>query len=145
MSTEASKRFERGVDYDDIHSVLDRAADLIIDISGGECMSGIAESYPEPIKANSVVLESGKVNAVLGINLDNNFISKTFDSLGIKHSFNKDAFECKIPSNRPDLERPIDLIEEIGRIYGFDNIESKNNYIGTIPLDINYENENTKL
>ena len=139
LSTEASKRFERGVDYDAIHSVLDRAVDLIIDISGGECMNGIAESYPEPIKANSVVLQSGKVNAVLGINLDNNFISKTFHSLGIKHSFNKDVFECKIPSNRPDLERPIDLIEEIGRIYGFDNIESKTNYIGTIPLDINDE------
>ena len=60
LSTEASKRFERGVDYDDIHSVLDRAADLIIDISGGECMSGIAESYPEPIKANSVVLSGGE-------------------------------------------------------------------------------------
>ncbi len=139
LSTEASKRFERGVDYDDIHSVLDRAADLIVQISDGECTNGIADSYPEPIKVNSVVLDSNRVDSVLGINLDNKFISKTFDSLGIEHSLKKDTFECKIPSNRPDLERPIDLIEEIGRIYGFDNIQSKNNYIGIIPSKINDE------
>tara|TARA_B100000029_G_scaffold291612_1_gene285205 strand:+ start:14865 stop:16883 length:2019 start_codon:yes stop_codon:yes gene_type:complete len=139
LSTEASKRFERGVDYDDICSVLDRVADLILEISGGECTKGIIDYYPEPIKSTSVSLNPENASSVLGINLDNNFISKTFDSLGIKHTWKKGLFECKIPSNRPDLERPIDLIEEIGRIYGFDNIKSKNNYIGIIPSNIDDE------
>ncbi|MBH31721.1 MAG: phenylalanine--tRNA ligase subunit beta [Candidatus Marinimicrobia bacterium] len=132
MSTEASKRFERGVDYDDLHASLDRTAQLIIEICGGECLAGVVDCYPKNITPARVSFSPSKASITIGVEFDDEFISSTFDGLGIEHSKKGDDYNCRIPSFRPDLERPIDLIEELGRIYGFDRIPPKVSYSGDL-------------
>ncbi len=132
MSTEASKRFERGADYDDLHAALDRTAQLIREICGGECLSGVLDCYPKKIEPKSVSLSQSRADSIIGVEFDDQFITSTLDGLGINHSKKGDGYLCTIPSFRPDLERPIDLIEELGRHYGFDRIPPKVSYRGDL-------------
>ena len=132
MSTEASKRFERGADYDDLYASLDRTAQLITEICGGECLTGVVDCYPTRILPTTVSLLPSKASTTIGVEFDEQFISSTFEGLGIEYSKEGDDYNCRMPSFRPDLERPIDLIEELGRMYGFDRIPPKVSYSGDL-------------
>lgn len=138
LSSEASRRFERGADYDDVTAVLDRTAQLITQIAGGEICAGVVDCYPKVIKPKKVLLNRKRAESSIGVEFDDKFIRSTLDGLGIGHERKNDQYECIIPSFRPDLEREIDLCEELARVYGFDKIESKTTYVGdvtTILLD----------
>ncbi|CAM2056751.1 Phenylalanine--tRNA ligase beta subunit [Desulfovibrionales bacterium] len=125
LSSEASYRFERGVDQPLSAMALDRAAVLIAELSGGFVRPGIAKAEPRPYVSRRIFFRLARANKLLGIPLENNFCSTTFKALGCT----VDATECDIevlqvatPSHRLDLEREVDLIEEAGRVYGLNFI-----------------------
>jgi phenylalanyl-tRNA synthetase beta chain len=119
MHTEASHRFERGVDHGSVIPAINRAAQLIAEIAGGEAAEGIIDVYPGKRAPAPIKLRPERVNFVLGTEITSNQIHDILARLGFKVS---DEFEVTVATFRPDLEREIDLIEEIARVYGYDNI-----------------------
>ena len=129
LSTDASKRFERGVDFDDHDKVINRTLSLINDLTE-KSLSNIEENdfYPQKIMLKEISFNKKKVSNQIGIELNDSFIKKTLIGLEINFSEKGDDYKCIIPSFRPDIERPIDLTEEFARVYGFDKIPNKFSY-----------------
>lgn len=127
LSTDASYRFERGIDPNITAEASARAASLIVDISGGEVVQGIIDLYPKKITSKKIALSALRVNSILGSNISFKEIKTILASLEIKSipGKEKNTLVCSIPTFRPDIEQEIDLIEEIARMYGYDNIENK--------------------
>jgi phenylalanyl-tRNA synthetase beta chain len=121
LSTEASQRFGRGADPNGNIYALDRAAQLISEICGGEIYQGIADAYPNPIHQKTIPLRVDQINNLLGTRLSAGEMSDILNRLEL---IVQDG-EVIIPTFRPDLERVADLAEEIARIYGLDNIPAK--------------------
>lgn len=123
LSTDASFRFERGIDPTITEYALKRAALLIQETAGGEITSDIVDVYPKKIEDHSVLLNFNNVKRVIGQELPKETIKKILASLDIKISSMSDAgLGLVIPSYRVDVEREIDVIEEILRVYGYNNI-----------------------
>ena len=119
MHTEASHRFERGADPEGVIPALNRAAQLIVEIAGGEICSGIVDAYPGKREATNIKLRPERANFILGTEISENEMRDILTRLGFTVS---DTFEVTVPSFRPDVSQEIDLVEEIARVYGFDNI-----------------------
>ena len=119
MHTEASHRFERGADPEGVIPAINRAAQLIAEIAGGEVSAGIIDVYPGKRSPTRIVLRPERVNFVLGTEITQYQIREILTRLGFSVS---DDFEVTVPTFRPDVEREIDFIEEIARVYGYDNI-----------------------
>lgn len=119
MHTEASHRFERGADPEGVIPAINRAAQLIVEVAGGAVCSGIVDVYPGEREAINIELRPERVNFVLGTEIAHNDIRGILTRLGFAVS---DAFEVTVPTFRPDVGQEIDLVEEIARVYGFDNI-----------------------
>ena len=134
MITDASKRFERGVDFNAPVLAFWRIVHLIDELNCGEWIPDIMDTYPEKIETNEIVLKKKLINEIAGVNIPNDFVVKTLSSLGCK-IYEKDDLTCSPPSWRPDLTRDIDLIEEVIRVYGYDNIKSSNNYTSIMNFD----------
>ena len=120
-STEASRRFERGVDPNGTLFALDRAAQLIAEVAGGKIAQGAVDVYPTPIKPKRVELRSQRVEHLLGVSVPSGEIKSILGRLGFKVSGEKD-FQVEVPTFRPDVTREADLIEEVARLFGYDNI-----------------------
>ena len=118
MQTEASYRFERGTDYEGLLYALNRLAALIVEVAGGQICRGIVDNYPNPIKARRVVLRYERTNRLIGMNFEPDWIKKVLTGLGCE-IINSDESEITVtvPTWRPDLEREVDLIEEIAVSY----------------------------
>ncbi|MDH4071020.1 MAG: phenylalanine--tRNA ligase subunit beta [Ignavibacteria bacterium] len=126
LSTDASFRFERGIDPDMIPYALDRAASLIMETSGGTATGKGIDLYPGRRRRPRVVLRTARVNQVLGTALRTSEIARLLTPLGLKKvGGNQLKLIYSIPGYRTDLEREIDLIEEVARVYGYDRIEEK--------------------
>jgi phenylalanyl-tRNA synthetase beta chain len=124
LSTDASFRFERGADPNITIYALKRAAMLIKEVAGGEISSEIVDIYPHPIKNTSVELSFAEVESLIGKQLERNQIKNILASLDIKILAEKEkALLLEIPAYRVDVKRPADVVEEILRIYGYNNIE----------------------
>ena len=119
MHTEASHRFERGADPEGVIPAINRAAQLIAEIAGGEICSGIVDVYPGKREAINIKLRPKRANFVLGTEIGEDEMRDILTRLGFTVS---DTFEVTVPTFRPDVGQEIDLVEEIARIYGFDNI-----------------------
>ena len=119
MHTEASHRFERGADPEGVIPAINRAAQLIAEIAGGEICSGIVDAYPGKREATNIKLRPERANFVLGTEISEDEMRDILTRLGFTVS---DTFEVTVPSFRPDVGQEIDLVEEIARVYGFDNI-----------------------
>lgn len=119
MHTEASHRFERGTDPEGVIPAINRAAQLITEIAGGEICSGIVDVYPGKRDAINIKLRPERVNFVLGTEITPDGMRDILTRLGFVVS---DTFEVTVPTFRPDVNQEIDLVEEIARVYGFDNI-----------------------
>jgi phenylalanyl-tRNA synthetase beta chain len=123
LSTEASYRFERTVDPNGTLYAAERAVQLIAELTGGEIASGTIDVYPEKIKEKEVSLRFERVKRVLGYTIENTKILSILKNLGLKVIYESDReIRFAAPTFRPDLEREIDLIEEVARINGYDNI-----------------------
>ena len=133
LSTEASARFERGTDWDLPPIACDRAANLLAKITGGIVASGKIDVYPSILERPIVELRIDKLNQLLATQLKLNDASHILELLGCDVVLGDNNLTVTIPSFRPDLEREIDLIEEVGRIYGYDHIEEDSNIRGPVP------------
>ena len=135
MSTDASKRYERGADPNGCDTAFWRVVSLIKDLTGGELVSDAIDVYPKKINKKKVVMRKEELELVLGLRIDNKTISRIFNDLGIQNESKKNTWTCLIPTYRPDICREIDLIEEIARIYGFENIPPDYSLNGTFRFD----------
>ncbi len=127
LHTESSHRFERGADVDMVPVALDRAASLMAMLGGGEVLSGVLDVYPEPLNKKEIVLQLAKLNNMLDLSIDGASVQTYLESIGldvVSHNAGTGDghFVVGIPSFRPDLEREIDLIEEVARLHGYDKI-----------------------
>jgi phenylalanyl-tRNA synthetase beta chain len=123
LSTDASFRFERGIDPTITEYALKRAALLIQETAGGEITSDLIDIYPKKIEDNSVVVNFANVTRVIGQELSKETIKKILVSLDIKINNMSDAgLGLVVPAYRVDVTREIDVIEEILRVYGYNNI-----------------------
>jgi len=123
LSTDASFRFERGIDPTITEYALKRAAILILEVAGGEITSDVVDIYPKKLEDFSVVLNFNKTAKIIGQELPKETIKKILASLDIKiNSVSDVGLGLTIPSYRVDVQREIDVIEEILRVYGYNNI-----------------------
>ncbi|MEN8264182.1 MAG: phenylalanine--tRNA ligase subunit beta [Nitrospirota bacterium] len=123
LSTESSYRFERGVDIDAVTLALNKAAQMIKEIAGGE-ISGITDEYPGKIMPKEISVSFEKINSLIGVDIEKSFIEKTLRGLGFVVKRKGQGIVAIPPSFRNDAERDIDIIEEVARLYGYDRIPS---------------------
>ena len=123
LSTDASFRFERGIDPEITQYALKRAAVLIQEVAGGDITSDIIDIYPKKIEDFTVFLNYEKTFKLIGQELPKETIKKIVASLDIKVNSSSDAgMGLIIPAYRVDVQREVDVIEEILRVYGYNNI-----------------------
>lgn len=123
LQTDASYRFERGTDYGIVVWAAQRAAYLISQIAGGYIGKGEIDVYPKPFQEKIVQLRFERIKRILGYEVPQEKVKKIFTNLGFKIKNEEEKkLTIEIPSHRHDVEREIDLIEEVARIYGYDKI-----------------------
>lgn len=133
ISTEASKRFERGMDYEGLLEALDRAASLLAEFTGGEILKGVVDEYPKKLRPAQIHFSTDLASSVAGEKFSDDFVENTFKGLEITFSKVPDGYDCIAPTFRPDLERPIDLTEELARIHGYGKVRPDFSYHGWLP------------
>lgn len=125
LNTDASFRFERGVDPHMTKTALLHAAELIGEITGATMKGNILEFYPEEIEDHTVILRYSKLDQILGAKIHRQKVLEILKSLEITVLNEiQDGLELSVPAYRADVVREIDVIEEILRIYGYNKIES---------------------
>jgi phenylalanyl-tRNA synthetase beta chain len=133
LNTDASFRFERGIDPSITAYALKRAALLIKEIAGGEITSDIVEIYQKKIEDFSVFLNFCHVSKIIGQEIPKDTIKKILVSLDIKvNSVSEAGLGLTIPAYRVDVQREIDVIEEILRVYGYNNINFSKKFNATV-------------
>jgi phenylalanyl-tRNA synthetase beta chain len=126
LSTEASYRFERGTDIGITTYAADRAAQMIQELTDAEVLKGGLDSYAQKHKELRIKLRVSRTNQVLGTKLSKSQIKEYLSRIGINAtSLSNDVLEAKVPTFRVDIGQEIDLIEEVARVYGYNNIETK--------------------
>ncbi|WP_461533692.1 phenylalanine--tRNA ligase subunit beta [Sinomicrobium sp.] len=124
LNTDASFRFERGIDIKNVEYALRRAALLIQEVAGGEITSDVVDMYPKKFEDFQVFLYYDKINKLIGQNLPEETVKSILSSLDIKvNNVTEAGMGLTIPSYRVDVQREADVIEEILRVYGYNNIK----------------------
>ena len=123
LHTESSHRFERGADIGMVPLALDRAASLMAELAGGSVASGRVDAYPAPRPLINIHFRPERCNAIIGIELARDRMAELFRNLAFNVVNNPDgSLQVEIPTWRVDIEREIDLVEEICRLNGFDQV-----------------------
>ena len=126
LNTDSSFRFERGIDIENVEYSLKRAVLLIKEIAGGDITSDIVDLYPKKKDDFEVFLAFNKINSLIGQEISRDTIKSILASLDIKvKNVTEAGLGLVIPSYRTDVQRPVDVIEEILRVYGYNNIHFK--------------------
>ncbi|WPU99849.1 phenylalanine--tRNA ligase subunit beta [Mucilaginibacter sp. cycad4] len=124
LKTDASFRFERGTDPDMTVFALKRAALLIQQVAGGEVSSEISDHYPAPVAPFAVEITYSTIDKLIGKKIGNDEIKGIITALDIKIvNETADSLSLQVPPYRVDVTRDVDVVEEILRIYGYNNIE----------------------
>ena len=123
LSTEASYRFERGIDPEGTVRALDRATRLMVELAGGEVAQGTIDEYPETISRRVIPLRVEKANRFLGTDVSQEEMKRCLTAIELDVADDGPGrFQVSCPTFRPDLEREVDLWEEVARIYGYNAI-----------------------
>lgn len=134
LSTDSSRRFERSVDPDTVDRALHRATELIVELTGGTPTADWIDFYPRKIIPARVTLTTQMVNDTLGMEIKAITIVKYITSLGCRlRPRGAGKWQVIMPASRPDLTRPVDLIEEIIRLHGYDHIPLTVPSLPTVP------------
>ncbi len=137
LQTDASYRFERGVDPTGQAWAAARAAQLLCELAGGTLVDGMVDAHPRPYEARSVRVRWARARAVIGVDIPASRIETLLDAIGCTPTrvdgdgaAEAPVWDVTLPPFRPDMEREIDVIEEIARLHGYDNIpEPERSYI----------------
>ena len=126
LISEASMRYERGVDDNPIEDISEAAAALLAEVSGGTVRPGAVDAYPVRTEPVSLRFRIGRFNAMMGADIPAGFIRDILGRIGceVRGTDDDDVLAVVAPTFRPDLEREIDLYEEVLRLWGMDRIES---------------------
>ncbi len=136
LNTDSSFRFERGADPNNTVYVLKRAALLVKELAGGEIEGALRDVYPEPIAPQEVILSYKKTDALIGKAIPRETIKNILLSLEIAVTHeDEEGLTLRIPTYRVDVTRDVDVIEDILRIYGYNNIEISD----TLKANLSYQ------
>ena len=145
ISTDASYRFERGINIEDCKYALMYAAVLIENIAGGVISSDVIDFYPKKIEDFQVFLAFDKVDKLIGQKIPHDTIKSILHSLDIKvNSLTERGLGLVIPSYRVDVQREADVIEEILRIYGYNNISFSEKINASMSHSSKYDDHNVQ-
>jgi phenylalanyl-tRNA synthetase beta chain len=125
LQTDASYRFERGIDSEGQAWAAMRAARLMVDLANAELVEGMVDNHPRPHVPSHVQVRASRVGQIVGVEIDPDEMVRLLRAIGFgvkETSSDPVIWDVTIPSFRPDVEREIDVVEEIARLYGFDNI-----------------------
>jgi phenylalanyl-tRNA synthetase beta chain len=123
LRTDAAWTFEKGVDPNGALIALERAAQLIVELSGGQIDSGVTDIYPQPILPARVEVEFARINRLIGENLSTEKIKSILSALEIgMENETPEGLTAVIPTNKPDVTREADVVEEILRVHGLDSV-----------------------
>jgi len=147
LSTDASHRFERGVDPQGTVRAVNRAAKLMVEFGGGTLIAGIIDEYPQTQKVNTVRLSTAHTHRLLGIYPDGSEIKKLLESIEFKvEKMTSESGDQQLvvvpPSFRVDISRPEDLMEEVARLSGYNNIPTT---FPAMPAEARPPNRNLEL
>lgn len=124
LRSEASNRYEKGIDPNRALLALNRACDLLTTYASGDIIGGVLTHDKADKKNKNIDIAIEKINSVLGLKLDKKVIDKIFNNLGFDYSYDKE-YHIKVPTRRIDISIKEDIIEEVGRLNGYDNLEGK--------------------
>ncbi len=122
LFSESNYRFERGVDPVGVEAASRRACQLILELAGGQVAEGVTDRWAEPFEQRKVTLRPQRCNALLGMEVPEKRQQEILASLGLSPQAGDGGITCTIPPHRADLVREADLIEEVARLAGYDNI-----------------------
>ncbi|HLB24759.1 MAG TPA: phenylalanine--tRNA ligase subunit beta [Nitrospirota bacterium] len=126
LHTEASHRFERGMDPEGLILALDRAAGLIAELGGGAVVPGRADEYPVKAVMPEVAVRTRRVNEILGTDLHTDEMTDILGRLQVRiKDMAEGSFTAQAPTFRPDLVREADMVEEVARLHGYGKIRSR--------------------
>ena len=120
LRTDASTKFEKGLDPNTAQLAIDRACQLIVELGVGEVVGGMVDVYDKKKEGKKVVLDSVRINQILGTDIDEATMIGYFKNIEL--DYNAETKEIMIPSWRQDISHIADLAEEVARFYGYDNI-----------------------
>lgn len=124
LRTEASARFEKGVAHCHVLPVVDRVVQLIHQLDAGDVISGVIDVYPNPKPAAEILARPERINAMIGTQFSAQEIMGYLERLEIRCELSEGVLRCQVPAHRLDLEKEVDLVEEVARMYGFDVIDT---------------------
>ena len=124
LSSDSSYRFERRVDEENVINVINRLANIIQEVAGGEILEGVVDNYPVPYKKKTATLNFERLNRFVGKNIPRETVIGILTRLEIEVVDNGETLTLTAPTYRDDLENEQDYFEEVIRMYGFDNIEN---------------------
>ncbi|HEX6533203.1 MAG TPA: phenylalanine--tRNA ligase subunit beta [Gemmatimonadaceae bacterium] len=135
LSTDASYRFERGVDPDLPPRALERAVRMLAAVAGGRLDGAPVDLYPSPRPRTRLVLRTARVERVLGVRVDAGEIARLLDAVGFETEPAEGSLSVTVPGWRPDVTSEIDLVEEVARLRGYDSFpdEVRPFRPGTVP------------
>ena len=124
LRTEASSRFERGMDPAIVPLAAERASSLMAELAGGRISPTVTDEYPAPVERRKLRLRPARTNKLLGIDIPASEQAQRLRSIELVVDNAAGALDVEVPSFRPDLTREVDLIEEVGRLHGFHELPS---------------------
>lgn len=124
LHSEAAMRFERGIDYSSLDDALNEAASLVADFGQGKVMSGVVVGNDTKLNPESITITLARINKILGTSLTSEEVVAIFDRLGFSTELDatKQTFKVTVPVRRWDIHIEADLLEEVARIFGYDNL-----------------------
>lgn len=124
MKTDASYRYERGIDMNNTFEMVNHAASLLAEVSGGVVTKGVLTDDPVKYHPVEISVENEKINNFIGFNLNKNIQTEILKNLNFKVTENHIGYTAEVPSYRVDISIWQDIAEEIARVYGYDKIET---------------------